>query len=60
MDLIIVNASLPTGVHYKELPETYIIFICTYDPFGKGLYKYTFDTKCNEIDLPEYMDNMAS
>lgn len=53
---IIDTAKLPAGKHYRFLPETYIIFICTFDPFGKGLAKYTFDTQCNEIPLLQYND----
>ncbi|MBO6163949.1 MAG: hypothetical protein J6N77_02770 [Lachnospiraceae bacterium] len=32
---------LKTGHSYEELPETYVIFICDYDPFGDGKYCYT-------------------
>lgn len=39
---------LEKGVSYQYLNETYIIFICTYDPFGKELYKYTFENVCKE------------
>lgn len=34
---------------YRRLPETNILFICTFDPFGKGLPKYTFRNKCEEL-----------
>lgn len=53
---MIDTAKLSATEHYRNLPETYIIFICTYDPFGIGLAKYTFDTKCNEVELSEYND----
>ncbi len=33
---------------YKRLPESVILFICTFDPFGKGLSRYTFQEKCAE------------
>ena len=26
---------------YKELPESKVLFICTFDPFGKGKSRYT-------------------
>ena len=42
---------------YRSLPETDILFICTFDPFGKGLPKYTFRNKCEE--LPELKDVMS-
>ncbi len=34
--------------HYKDLPESYVMFICTFDPFGLGLSQYTFRERCNE------------
>ena len=30
-------------------PDSYVIFICGYDPFGKGKYRYNFRSKCLEI-----------
>ena len=39
---------ISTGTDYKELPDTYVIFICDFDPFGFGKYKYTFDMICTE------------
>ena len=41
---------LPPGKYhsYNDLPEAYVIFICTFDPFGKGLYRYTFRSVCEE------------
>ena len=36
------------GTDYKELPDTYVIFICDFDPFGFRKYKYTFDMICTE------------
>ncbi|MBO5167132.1 MAG: Rpn family recombination-promoting nuclease/putative transposase [Lachnospiraceae bacterium] len=40
---------LLSGAMYADLPNTYVIFICDFDPFGKGRYCYTFDQKCVEI-----------
>ena len=34
---------------YLELPDSYIIFLCTFDLFGLGYHKYSFNAKCNEI-----------
>ena len=31
------------GEEYTALKKSFVIFICTYDPFGKGRYIYTFD-----------------
>ena len=33
---------------YKVLPESRVIFICTFDPFGHGLSRYTFRERCDE------------
>ena len=41
---------LDKGCDYNELPELYILFICTDDPFDKGLPVYTFNRKCDETD----------
>ena len=45
------------GTDYKELPDTYVIFICDFDPFGYGKYKYTFDMICTETG--EMLDDGA-
>ena len=37
----IATRYLSTGQSYKKLPKSYVIFICTFDLFGKGLAKYT-------------------
>ena len=47
---------LSEGEPYSKLPNIYIVFICTYDPFGKGLARYSFDTNCNEVDIEGYDD----
>lgn len=38
---------LSTGIDYEQLPETYVIFICDYDPIGLRKYKYT---RCQMIE----------
>lgn len=45
-------AALKPGEDYNDMKPGYIIFICTFDPFGKGLYKYTFENRCLETDMP--------
>ena len=40
--------TLKKGDFYTSLKESYIIFICTDDPFGNGLSRYTFRTRCDE------------
>ena len=39
---------LLSGQPYEELPKCFVIFICDFDPFGKGLYRYTFQNRCRE------------
>ncbi|MDD6202173.1 MAG: Rpn family recombination-promoting nuclease/putative transposase [Lachnospiraceae bacterium] len=39
--------SLESGQNYCDLPPVYIIFICNFDPFGKGKCVYTFEMMCN-------------
>ena len=40
--------NLLRGQSYADLKESYVIFICTHDPFGKGLPVYTFRNVCSE------------
>lgn len=40
---------LSGGKEYMELPNTYVIFICDFDPFGEGKYCYFFRNLCEEI-----------
>lgn len=39
---------LMSGHKYRELYQSYIIFICTKDPFGQKLPVYTFCNTCQE------------
>lgn len=34
---------------FDGLPSTYIIFICGFDLFGYGKYRYTFVNRCEEV-----------
>lgn len=43
---IIDIAHLESGMKYTSLPDSYIVFLCTFDPFGKGLPKYEFRSVC--------------
>lgn len=36
------------GQHYKELKPSFVIFICTFDPFREERYVYTFENRCIE------------
>lgn len=40
--------ALLTGTDYNELPDTYVIFICDYDPLSSQFYKYTVSNRCKE------------
>ena len=40
---------LLSGEDYAELPNTYVIFICDFDPIGENKYRYTFRAKCEEL-----------
>ncbi|MBO4888929.1 MAG: Rpn family recombination-promoting nuclease/putative transposase [Firmicutes bacterium] len=45
---------LDKGKSVKELCRSYVIFLCPFDPFGKGRRVYRFETLCREhpeIDL---------
>ena len=39
---------LLSGREYAELPDSYVIFICGFDPFGERKYRYTFQMQCKE------------
>ncbi len=39
---------LLSGEEYAKLPNSYVIFICDFDPFGKKKYCYTFANQCLE------------
>ena len=40
--------SLKKSGSYKDLPDTYVIFICTFDLFNEGRHIYTFKNFCVE------------
>ncbi len=44
------------GMKYNELHNSYVIFICTFDPFGKGLPCYSFNNVCQE-DSDVYLND---
>ena len=41
-------AALKTGEDFARLPQSIVIFICTFDPFGRERYRYTFVETCRE------------
>ena len=40
--------TIEKGENYKKLKESYVIFICTFDPFHQGKAQYTFENLCLE------------
>ena len=40
---------LERGADYNELKPAYVIFICKFDPFGEGLFRYSFENTCREL-----------
>ena len=40
--------NLLKGQHYSDLPKSFVIFICRYDPIGNNLPIYTFENRCLE------------
>ena len=39
---------LDKGRSYRDLPEGKVLFLCTFDPFGLGYVKYSFQNRCEE------------
>lgn len=39
---------LLSGKEYAELPNSYVIFVCDFDPFGQKKYCYSFANQCLE------------
>ena len=50
---------LEKGEDYASLKKSFVIFICTYDPFGKGRRVYTFENRCIE-DTSIALDDEAT
>ena len=55
-----VMESLESGEDYESLPDTYVIFVCDFDPFGHGLYCYTFRNECEESKTVELGDGCCT
>ena len=47
---------LGAGLDYENLPETYVIFICDFDPVGLKKYKYTISQYIQEDTAFPYND----
>ncbi len=39
---------LGKGALYDELPESYVIFLCAFDPYGRNIPAYTWERICKE------------
>ncbi len=50
---------LEKGCEYKNLNKSIVIFICTFDYYGLGYYKYTFNNNCLECGELEYGDETS-
>ncbi len=48
------------GADYAELPNSIVIFICDFDPFGKKKYCYTLKSRCEEDDEVKCDDGSRS
>lgn len=48
------------GARFKDVDDNYVVFICTFDPFGEGHARYTFKTTCVECDSVEPADGAVS
>lgn len=44
---------LDKGMDYTQLKQSFVIFVCTFDPFHIGRHVYTFENRCVEdLNLP--------
>lgn len=53
--MIDLNA-IEKGVDYRELPQSFVIFICTFDAFKQGCFRYTFQNMCEEDNKLQLKD----
>ena len=51
---------LTQGAAYDELPNTFVIFVCDFDPFDRELYCYTFRSECQEDPSVELQDGCST
>ena len=47
---------LQSGSSYSDLPDSYVIFICDFDPFGERKYRYSFIPNCQECPTARLKD----
>ena len=51
------SALLEKGYHYSQLKKSFVIFICTFDPFKKGRHVYDFTRRCAGEEKLELKDD---
>ena len=52
--------SLEAGKSYDKLPNTWVIFITSFDPFAEGRMVYTIRKRCIEVPDMEYDDGTTT
>ena len=55
-----VMEALANGEDYETLPDTFVIFICDFDPFEEYLYCYTFGNECKENKMVKLNDGSCT
>ena len=50
---------LEKGENYRDLKQSIIIFVCTFDLFGKGRHIYTFENRCIQDGSISFGDGTA-
>ena len=45
---VLETETLKKSGSYKDLPDAFVIFVCTFDPFGCGRHIYKFMNVCHE------------
>ena len=48
LEMVLDMDALLSGKRYRELPDTYVIFICDFPLSKKPLYKYSYHSICSE------------
>ena len=51
-----IDVNLEIGSNIDELSEVVVLYLCTYDPFGYGLPRYTLRNRITELPYVEYND----
>ena len=52
--------TLASGMDYRELGKCFVIFFCSFDPFGEGRMMYTIRNHCVELPKMEYDDGAVT